>query len=73
MKQNEDLKYKWIVFFLMILLFASLLFLKLETDKRDTIIKEQQKTIEVLLSDELMDCQLINEANEMMKKLRESK
>ena len=36
---------RMIIFFLMILLLASLLILKIQTDKRDKIIIQQQETI----------------------------
>ena len=41
---------RMIIFFLMILLLASLLFLKIQTDKRDKIIIQQQETIMNLTS-----------------------
>ena len=42
---NSELKDKSIILFLMILLLASLLFLRLETQKRDDIINKQNKEI----------------------------
>ena len=42
---NSELKDKTIILFLMILLLASLLFLRLETQKRDDIINKQNKEI----------------------------